>query len=683
MISPYNTVHKFAAIALDDVEGRTIGDATGGANEISNSLYGIYSHNASVTVLNTDFHDIWDNASPHLSGSCIYSSSDYDFNNRKITLGDPSNLAGGANTFKSSLNGLTGMGEMNYFIYSNTFGNGTFADRLLENCIGISNNGSKEIVIQDQNNFYDYRHGIDIAAPRGKLFIHDNTFWNATFPSGASNFEGTAINVYGFFKARLTGSEISLNTIGESGSSNTDQPRIGIRLSMLDNMNVNDNAINFHLGSSVAEEHRGIWATFCDDLKLDNNDVLNHTTYASGNGDLLTGIRIENSMNSCIENSTLDHLGFGMRFFGASVVQSFYLNTFTHFDEGVHLETADIGPTVGTEDPPGSGYGNVMGNAWYLCNGCTATTKISGSIMGVLTWFTDVNSGARYPDNNVPGLTIIQLGSATELSECQLSISSEAEEDYGNTMSLRRRNESFGSVVADTARYPEEYATELRLLAREAVFKIFRKHPGLLYRDDDSDTSFISFYNGLLSSKIYKTDSLDELIRAGNYALADTLLNHFTSTNDFEYNYKLAYRYALKWLMYGDTAITDTERDELNVIAHTHPVDGGLAVYLARNMLHLEIYDEELSSSRLMQPKAEKKERSTLIYPNPANEYVIVQLSNKEYVDQIRVVDITGRVCLVTGNSSMLNTFSLSPGIYFVKALSKGEEFNGSFIINR
>ena len=93
---------------------------------------------------------------------------------------------------------------------------------------------------------------------------------------------------------------------------------------------------------------------------MDLNSAINFNAFTANNGDFLTGIRFENSSNSCIEISTLENLGFGMRFEGTSIVQSLFQNTITNFDEGIHLEDADIGATVGSENSPGDG--NVMGN---------------------------------------------------------------------------------------------------------------------------------------------------------------------------------------------------------------------------------------------------------------------------------------------------------------------------------
>ncbi|MBK9400308.1 MAG: hypothetical protein IPN36_05425 [Bacteroidetes bacterium] len=179
-------------------------------------------------------------------------------------------------------------------------------------------------------------------------------------------------------------------------------------------------------------------------------------------------------------------------------------------------------------------------------------------------------------------------------------------QDTGLPLTLRIRNEIFGGIVTDSSRYPAGYHDEFRYNARQMAFSFLKKNPDLIVMDDDSDTSFVSFYNETLTSNINKIDSLETLLSKKLYVEADTLLNHFTDTNTIEYNYKRVYRLYIKQQLYGDTSLTDSDWDELNAIAHDHPLTSGKAVFAARNMLKLEIHDGELSSARMMQPKRQE-----------------------------------------------------------------------------
>ena len=245
------------------------------------------------------------------------------------------------------------------------------------------------------------------------------------------------------------------------------------------------------------------------------------------------------------------------------------------------------------------------------------------------------------------------------------------------------RNETFGSIVTDSSRYPENYHSEFKYIARQIAFSILKKNPDLIEMDDDSDTSFVSFYNETLSSNINKIDSLETLLANKAYVAADTLLNYFVDTNNIEYNYKRVYRIYIKLKIYGDTSLTETELDELNAIAYENPLIYGKAVFIARNILRLEIHDEEISSARLMNPNKSITERKLLIYPNPAREYVKIEIAGIEIAYNILVTDIAGRIIFIGNQLNIINTSSFSPGIYFIKTIYDGGSLNGSFIINR
>jgi Secretion system C-terminal sorting domain len=225
--------------------------------------------------------------------------------------------------------------------------------------------------------------------------------------------------------------------------------------------------------------------------------------------------------------------------------------------------------------------------------------------------------------------------------------------------------------------------TSNRYLPREAVFKTLRKHPGLMVRDDESDTSFVNFYNTMLSTNTYLIDSLQSLINNRQFVEADTLLARFTEENEQEYNYKKVYAATILWMVNGEEAIDDELRDELNIIAHQHPLFGGYAVYVARNLLQLEIYDVLQSNSRIMAQKDTATQRVISVYPNPANEYVEVSFSDRSIPEQVILMDPTGRICSSLFNSSIINTTTLLPGIYFMEVKVKGEKYNANIVVTR
>ncbi|MBK9400305.1 MAG: T9SS type A sorting domain-containing protein [Bacteroidetes bacterium] len=256
-------------------------------------------------------------------------------------------------------------------------------------------------------------------------------------------------------------------------------------------------------------------------------------------------------------------------------------------------------------------------------------------------------------------------------------------QDTGLPLTLRIRNETLGGIVTDSIRYPNGYHDEFRYTARQMAFGILKKNAALIVMDDDSDTSFVSFYNETLTSNMNKIDSLETLLSNKLFVEADTLLNHFTDTNTIEHNYKRVYRLYIKLQLYGDTSLTNSDWDELYAIAMLHPLTGGHAVFAARNILKLEVHDGKLSSARLMQPRKETTSKTLLIYPNPANQFVILKYTGNESISRVIILDITGREVLQVNNTDIIDTSVLTDGLYFVKANVEGKWFNGSFIISR
>ena len=256
-------------------------------------------------------------------------------------------------------------------------------------------------------------------------------------------------------------------------------------------------------------------------------------------------------------------------------------------------------------------------------------------------------------------------------------------QDTGLPLTLRIRNETFGGIVSDSIRYPDGYHDEFRYNARQMAFSLLKKNPDLIEMDDDSDTSFVSFYNLTLESNINKIDSLETLLSKRLFVEADTLLNHFTDTNHIEYNYKRVYKLYIKQQLYGDTSLSNSNLDELYEIAYQHPLIGGLAVFVARNMLNLEVHDGELSSSRMMQPFKVKTKDKLLLYPNPANQYVRLKYTGEESISKVSILDITGREIFTVLNSDFIDTSTLTTGLYYVRANVEGNWFNGTFVISR
>ncbi len=78
----------------------------------------------------------------------------------------------------------------------------------------------------------------------------------------------------------------------------------------------------------------------------------------------------------------------------------------------------------------------------------------------------------------------------------------------------------------------------------------------------------------------------------------------------------------------------------------------------------------------------DKELPKVFIYPNPGMDHLIIQ--NHEYIQHIKLFDMTGKVCFQTAHpSKRLELSLLPPGVYFYKILlSNGSSTNGKWINN-
>jgi hypothetical protein len=74
------------------------------------------------------------------------------------------------------------------------------------------------------------------------------------------------------------------------------------------------------------------------------------------------------------------------------------------------------------------------------------------------------------------------------------------------------------------------------------------------------------------------------------------------------------------------------------------------------------------------------------IYPNPANENIVVNSKNSEEINMVSITDITGKEVYNKGNDTdiknMIIDFSfLQPNTYFVKFSTTNNVYNTKFVI--
>ncbi len=687
LLAPYNNVHKFAAIVLDDVERVVIGDSSlntsVSANEISSSRYGVVSHNSSVELFKSNFNDlngyseVWplpfSTPVNELKSRSIgiYALGVFDYNDRHLWVGERTVQNGSVsrNDFRNLDFGIWSDYEMNIEVHHTDFGEGDQDVINGMNAIRIMQPGGKYIAITKDNHFSNYILGLRMFQPTSQtsIDIGENIFYKG-FP-GNTNFVGTGVFIHNWGLTEPALFAIHDNTFGTSVGQDMLSPRIGIRVAnIVNSLIIEDNNFNYNFSDVPADFNTGIWLTNCAKAKVKSNRLENvgSPTNIEDFEQALSGIRIQNSMFTCLDNQTFTFIGQPMRFFGNSVVQSLYNNTMDHFSQGIFLDVAEIGqniPSVNVAN--GSGYVDFV-NDWIQNSGADFTRRIAGQrkIPGVIDWWHTASGQTddRFPGGGAALIRERQIPFNTSIFNTSLCIV----EDTGEPpVDLTARNANFGGVAADTFRYEANYANA-RYEGSLELFMLLKKYPSLLDFDDSSDVSFQDFYEARLNSNFNKVVDVMDFLQESDYEMANYVLSSITDTCDWETNFKTVMGRYINH-MTGEKIFTGRDSVLLDSIAQLNAYAFGLPVLLARNILDLEIYDTPSGGSRIFQATSTKQLPGTLqLIPNPTGNKVRILIPEQEVILDIVVYDHTGRVVFTGEGNTLLDVHGLSIGVYLV-----------------
>ena len=683
MLPPYNTVHKFAAIVLDDVERVVIGDSslntTVSENVFEKSRFGIFSNRSSLELFNNSFKDMEAYDEPVPNGLTlhwpkltyfsigIYNLSDFDFNDRKITIGEDINFSGSdtRNSFSNINYGIYSQNESNVKIRWNDFGIGN--EDFDNGSVGISinNPGNKTVDISNRNEFKSYTYGIFVyQLSRGtNLSVNNNKFYYGW--TNNSTYTGTGISILNASPVKPLLAEVKGNILGDYINSNFYFPRIGIRAAKVEGINIsNDNQINFNLATTPSGYYSGIWLQDCDRAKVIGNKLTNisspSTLYTLN--DLLVGLRIDESHGTCIEQNSMVAMGQGMRFSGNSIVYSLYNNVTNGFDQGVYLNAADIGSQQGWN---GTYIKNDLNNSWDRSSGPTSD-RIQGQTLNgnPINWYTRSTSptDARYPDGDLFVVNPFPITS-TAPSHSQCPVEDSDDPPYSNN----ERNAWFGAVTGDSARYVENYYHQFKYSSELVLFSELKRYSALLAMNDSADASFQDFFEAKLSSNYALFDSIIDLVNSDLLSDALQITEEINDTNDIEFCMKRVFQLSLNSRISG-VGFTSQDTTLLDSIAELNAIINGPGVLMARILLNKEKYDYLSSGSRILSPT--KRETSRVLdmrlYPNPARDILFISPSQISDNYTISITDLTGRELLRKNNQFQIETTSINSGSYLL-----------------
>ena len=680
LLTPYTGIQKLTGIRLRDVERVVIGDSSLlssiTANSFSNSCYGIMAYNAGFECYNNTFSNILydvdgETVEQKYKGSCIYSYSASDFNNRKMIIGNKdfslsSPAVSHKNIFTAAVNGIVSVGEMNIKIFNNLFGGSSTSDVLASNGISISGSKGKEIYITRENEFKHYNVGVkclDVSLSQ-KCHIGNNLFLNPVINTAIPlHYEGTAIwtaNKYlapaGDYSLRLHPLQIFENTIGQNGYDAG--PRIGIYIGGINDAVVQNNHINFDYGSPPSLHTTGIWLQMADFAAVGTNEIIN-TTYED-DVDMtyrLTGIQTDLSNSPCFQSNIINKVGISMRFLGDCGMVKLSQNSMTDYDNAFELMAAEIG-TQGAPD-------RTDNNEWHYTASATESDRVVGTKInsGFFTWYYDASDPKYNPDIN-------SNANPQFLDEKPVNNPSQSPSDCDISPNVTSRNSSFGPLVADTIRYESEYFTQFNYLSKRLLYDLILKDESLVDMGDNSDATFQEFFAVLSTSNMNEFNILRKYIYDGDFDSAITIIESISDTNDLETILKGVY-----------TTICSNEINETNYSpedsvlfndwSNINLLLGGEAILLSRINLFREVHDSiPGSGSRIMEHRSpsEKNEISLFLAPNPTQS--IVKITSNVICNKIELTDIRGKIVYSGPFTSILNINNIDPGVYVLSVFS-------------
>lgn len=189
----------------------------------------------------------------------------------------------------------------------------------------------------------------------------------------------------------------------------------------------------------------------------------------------------------------------------------------------------------------------------------------------------------------------------------------------------------------------------------------------------------VQFWHKLFTGKIVNTQSWKEMT---------TMINIGNSTNYglgiFRYNRKIngrtAYSHGGTFFGFINENIVDTTSGiAIAVLTNQDSVNNSGLLNLVIGALH----KVTLNMPATLVSEINSNE-SVNIFPNPANNELNIEVSNKFQINSIKILDNTGKTVLIkTGNNEKIMLDQLPEGLYFITIESENQTINKKFLIKR
>jgi hypothetical protein len=531
--------------------------------------------------------------------------------------------------------------------------------------------------------FHNANYGIWVNDVQGgALNLTDNRFYDPIPYPGTNwvgNFRNTAM--------LLKGNPNFVATVNLHIANNTfNLMRIGMYLFNFDGVpgsEVKDNhyLINHNVylpGMPLYHQpHYGYWMEKCNNLTFTSNEAVNmdpapplnflqYATDAIAFNIKTSGSNISTGLLNIV-SSNIDRMGTAFRFVDHCEDVYLYCNGMNDCHRGPFYDLASggaYGSSQGYPDPFGNGLANH--NEWQ---NWTAPNRVEGTLNtnnGTMLWTYDLANAAleqEHPYNVTPSLQFSDLGITPNVfPNCIVPPPASSPE------------QRIANIINENVQY-EVYPDESSERDKEDVYFILKNNTTLR----NSNIDFINFYNSKAGGNYDKFNEVENLLTANDYTSALNLLNDITPDNILEENKKFALNIGIQAEQDPDYIISENDRNVLTDLAWTPVWQGGVAVFIARSILNLEVNDY---ANGLRKADTDKPSKNIFVNPNPAHEYLLINLQDKT-VEYYIIKDITGRPVMEKSTKSIANIATLRNGIYIVEVYKNGSKINTTKIVKQ
>ncbi len=666
LMAPYAGQRTFCGIEINTAYGVTIGAGASGANTFDNMRFGINANNSLVSVYNCDFTNIYRTSlNPGLLPLPLQEGAIFADNSGSSVLTSGAGLVVGASgTGVNSFNGC------NFGVYSN---------RLKTNV--------------EYNDFNNVLKGAWVQNLINGSTVSHNTFDNTAGWQG----KGTAIQVEG-----IVGGAKTRLTIRDNPSITDFQTGILARNITSQSYSPNarpfwiyNNDIIFNLTNNTLNRY-GIRVEKCNYAIVAKNSVVKNVNLQAGEYTRLRGISIANSNRALVyDNYPITKMGQGIYTTGSVTSTQFYCNQFNTNYNGFFFG-------------PGTAISQQGSTAWNTDNQWISNllpydnaTELGYIINSPVNWYYRLNGTTYNPypiDPEILGInytwnnhTTNRCGSAAEPPDAIVETPDEAE-----------REAQFGAIMRNENEY-DAYEDAYKQYDNEYAYLIFKNNPGWLTLGAD-DADYQNWYDSIETSNIGALLAVRELADSmllmtdqaqwdASLVKANSDIAAITPNKLIETNEKNVMSIYLNTFAVDTFEFSKADSATLFNIAYQMGSEGGIAVYMARIMLNLDVDlgESNKTDEEFFQGEDGEENRSYTLYPNPAKDEVNVMFNGYEEGEEILIelYDITGRKSIdrliyLSGNLVTINTSKLEKGVYLYNiTVKRGDSGKGKLIITR